>query len=73
MKRGHLPERTCRGCGRKAPGQELLRLVLAHGELAEDIEQNAPGRGVYCCKNINCRKRLEKNKKVLKLAFRLQG
>ncbi len=72
MKRGHVPIRTCRGCGCRAPQEELVRLVMLDGAVGEDPSQGVPGRGVYCCKNELCRMRLEKNKKILRRVFRLQ-
>ncbi len=72
-KRGHIPIRTCRGCGSKAAKQQLVRLIMSEGVLTEDPEQQGAGRGVYCCKNELCRLRLKKNKKMLKRAFRLQS
>ncbi len=66
------PVRTCRGCGTKKPQQELLRLSLQEGQLVVDIDRSLPGRGLYCCDDEQCRKRLGKNKKVLKRAFRLK-
>ena len=71
MKRGHVPFRTCKGCGQKKPASELTRLVLTEGVVKEDSGEGLPGRGVYCCRNEQCRMRLEKNKKGLKRAFRL--
>ncbi|HEY8209213.1 MAG TPA: YlxR family protein [Myxococcaceae bacterium] len=44
------PERTCVGCGKKAPRQELRRLVVNEvGEVAVDPKGRAPGRGAYLC------------------------
>jgi predicted RNA-binding protein YlxR (DUF448 family) len=71
MKRGHVPIRTCRGCGVQASKTGLVRLVMVNGVLDEDPAQDKPGRGVYCCKKDICRARLEKNKKMLRRAFRL--
>ncbi|MCW5206881.1 YlxR family protein [Desulfobulbus sp. F5] len=71
MKRGHVPVRTCKGCGQKRLATEMARLVLSEGALVEDWRKCLPGRGVYCCRNDQCRLRLEKNKKGLKRAFRL--
>lgn len=70
-KRGHVPIRTCRGCGRQAPQTELVRLVMINGAAVEDPYQDMPGRGVYSCRNELCRTRLE-NKKILRRFFRLQ-
>ncbi len=71
MKRGHISQRMCRACGIKRPQGELIRFAMTLGKMVEDSQYTLPGRGVYCCNEITCRKRLEKNKKVLKLAFRL--
>ncbi len=44
------PERTCIGCGKKRPKQELLRLCLSsEGEPRLDRAQRAAGRGAYLC------------------------
>ena len=44
------PERTCVGCGKKAPRRELRRLVVSEaGELSVDPRGSAPGRGAYLC------------------------
>jgi len=46
------PERTCAGCGRKAPKGELVRFVARDGVLVEGA--TAPGRGVYTCRRLQC-------------------
>ena len=46
------PIRTCAGCGRKAPKEELIRFVAEDGRLAPG--EKAPGRGVYTCRRISC-------------------
>jgi len=46
------PIRTCAGCGRKAPQQELLRFVARDGELV--ASRAGPGRGVYTCRRLAC-------------------
>ncbi|MGE4559327.1 MAG: YlxR family protein [Desulfobulbus sp.] len=67
MRRGHVPQRTCRGCGLKGPQTELVRFVAVEGRLVEDGRRRLPGKGVYCCDQENCRKRMaKKSKKVLK-------
>ena len=66
MRRGHVPERTCKGCGRKSPRFDLLRFVVVEGSLVEDQRGGAPGRGIYCCNQIICRERLAKSKKIRK-------
>ena len=45
-------ERTCAGCGRKAPQSELLRFAVRDGRLVAGRQQ--PGRGVYTCRRIAC-------------------
>jgi uncharacterized protein len=46
------PIRTCAGCGRKAPQDELLRFVARDGTLVHS--QKGPGRGVYTCPRLAC-------------------
>ncbi|MCW5203004.1 DUF448 domain-containing protein [Desulfobulbus sp. US2] len=73
MKKRHIPIRTCKGCGRKAEKNELVRLVWCEGALQEDLDGIMSGRGVYSCKDEQCRNRLAKKKKMLRRAFRLHG
>ena len=46
------PVRTCAGCGRKAPQDELLRFVAHDGQLIPSAK--GPGRGVYTCRRLAC-------------------
>jgi len=46
------PERTCAGCGRKAPQQELVRFAARDGALVRG--RTEPGRGVYTCRRLAC-------------------
>jgi predicted RNA-binding protein YlxR (DUF448 family) len=46
------PLRTCVGCGRKAPKDELLRFVAGNGTLVAG--QTDPGRGAYTCRRLAC-------------------
>lgn len=46
------PTRTCAGCGRKAPKQELLRFVAREGVLTPS--EQGSGRGVYTCRRLSC-------------------
>jgi predicted RNA-binding protein YlxR (DUF448 family) len=48
----HSPERTCAGCGRKAPQGELLRFGSVDGRLL--VGRTIPGRGVYTCRRLAC-------------------
>ena len=46
------PLRTCVGCGRKAPKDELLRFVARDGALVPGASD--PGRGAYTCRRLAC-------------------
>ena len=46
------PIRTCAGCGRKAPQEELLRFAAPDGTLTHS--PHGPGRGVYTCRRLAC-------------------
>ena len=46
------PERTCAGCGRKAPQSDLRRFAARAGTLVEG--RTEPGRGVYTCRRLSC-------------------
>jgi len=48
------PERTCAGCGRKAPQAELVRFAAPDGTLEADPKRRCPGRGVYTCASADC-------------------
>ncbi|RUM36826.1 MAG: DUF448 domain-containing protein [Desulfobulbus sp.] len=73
MKKGHVPIRTCRGCGRRVPQAELVRFVVMNGIVWEDGEKTMPGRGVYCCRNAQCQKRFDKKRKMQRRSFRLHA
>jgi uncharacterized protein len=45
-------ERTCAGCGRKAPQAELLRFTAQDGHLVSGRLE--PGRGAYTCRRLAC-------------------
>jgi uncharacterized protein len=46
------PERTCAGCGRKAPQPDLLRFAAPQGVLVSGRAE--PGRGAYTCRRLAC-------------------
>lgn len=46
------PERTCAGCGRRAPQAELVRFGVVEGRLTPG--RAVPGRGVYTCRSLAC-------------------
>lgn len=71
--KGHIPIRTCIGCGARRSKEELIRLVLdTDGRVVRDDSGKAKGRGAYVCPSNSCRKMLEKDK-ILKKAFRSMG
>jgi predicted RNA-binding protein YlxR (DUF448 family) len=45
-------QRTCAGCGRKAPQAELLRFAALDGMLQQG--RTLPGRGAYTCRRLRC-------------------
>ena len=45
-------ERTCVGCGRKAPQADLVRLGSVDGRLT--VGRTVPGRGAYTCRRLVC-------------------
>jgi predicted RNA-binding protein YlxR (DUF448 family) len=46
--------RTCVGCGRKAPQDELFRFASVDGTLTFDAARRLPGRGAYTCRQLSC-------------------
>jgi predicted RNA-binding protein YlxR (DUF448 family) len=54
------PIRTCTGCGRKAPQEELIRFVARDGVLTAGAGE--PGRGVYTCLRLQCFERAVANR-----------
>jgi uncharacterized protein len=53
------PTRTCVGCGRKAPQQELVRFAAPAGVLELDCGRGLPGRGAYTCRRPSCFERAQ--------------
>ena len=66
------PARTCLGCGRKTSKAALVRLVVSAGALVVDTKGRLPGRGVYCCRTVECWRRFVKQRKKLAWALRCQ-
>jgi uncharacterized protein len=50
--RGTAPQRTCVGCGRKAPQAEFVRFAAQDGALVPG--RGVPGRGAYTCGRLAC-------------------
>jgi uncharacterized protein len=67
------PIRTCTGCGRKAHKEELIRFVARDGVLT--LGPQAPGRGVYTCRRLQCFERAVANRsfaRTLRTAVRVE-
>lgn len=66
----HIPERTCMGCNKKKPKQDLIRIVKTDNNIYIDKIGKINGRGAYICNNVDClekiikSKRLERNLKI---------
>ena len=50
------PIRTCLGCRRRRPKEEMLRLVRAADGRVR-VDGIAPGRGAYVCRDPECQER----------------
>lgn len=62
-KKGHIPIRTCIGCGEKKPKRELIRIVRQDDKIIIDTTGKASGRGAYICVSLDClNKALNKSK-----------
>jgi uncharacterized protein len=46
------PVRSCLGCGRKAPQDDLLRFAAQDGRLVP--ARTGQGRGAYTCRRLAC-------------------
>ena len=67
-----LPERSCAGCGRKAPQSELVRFAARAGRLVSG--RTEPGRGVYTCRRLACFERAASSRgfnRVLRTSVRV--
>ena len=64
-----LPQRMCIACREKKDKKSLIRVVKnKDGVISLDFTGKAAGRGAYICNDINCIKKLVKNK-LLNKAF----
>ncbi|MBR3299994.1 MAG: YlxR family protein [Clostridia bacterium] len=64
-----IPMRMCTGCREMKPKQELIRIVKSpEGDISLDTTGKKNGRGAYVCKNIECIKKIKKQK-ALNRAF----
>jgi len=59
------PFRMCIACHEMKPKKEMIRIVKnKEGEISLDITGKKAGRGAYICDNLDCIKKLEKNKLI---------
>ena len=55
MRRGHIPLRSCIGCGLTTNKQDMVRIVRAAiGTVEIDLTGKKPGRGAYLCSRSSC-------------------
>ena len=71
--KGHIPIRTCIGCGVKRDKKDLVRLVLdTEGMVVRDIGGKREGRGAYVCADKTCLTALKTSKRLNRV-FRTGG
>lgn len=64
MKQRKIPIRTCTGCGKALPKQELIRVVKSpDGAVSLDLTGKKSGRGAYICRDRDCLKKAQKAKR----------
>lgn len=56
----------CVSCHSRKDKGELLRFVLIDGKITHDKTQKYNARGFYLCNDINCAKKIAKNKALSK-------
>jgi len=66
------PVRTCLGCHKRFPKNELLKFVLQEETVVLDSKGTGQGRSVYCCNNKNCVRIFFSYKRKLARAFRVR-
>ena len=66
-----IPMRTCIACKSNKPKKELVRIVKNGEEIKLDRTGKLNGRGAYICDDVECAKKLKKNK-LLNRAFSCQ-
>ena len=63
--------RTCIACRQSKPKKELIRVVKNGEEISLDKTGRANGRGAYVCDDIECIRKLNKQK-LLNRVFSMQ-
>jgi predicted RNA-binding protein YlxR (DUF448 family) len=66
------PIRTCLGCGKRFPKNQLMKFVLNNEMVRLESKGTGQGRSAYCCNNKNCLGVFFRQKKKLSRAFRVQ-
>ena len=66
-----IPMRTCIACRQSKPKKELIRVVKNGEEISLDKTGRANGRGAYVCDDIECIRKLNKQK-LLNRVFSMQ-
>jgi hypothetical protein len=57
------PQRLCIGCGIQKTKKEMLRIVKTEGtQISIDETGKKNGRGAYICKDVDCMRKLQKNR-----------
>lgn len=55
MRRKHVPQRTCIGCGETGDKRSLIRIVRTpEGSIEIDLTGKKSGRGAYLCRKVAC-------------------
>ena len=65
MTQKKIPMRQCIGCGEMRPKRELIRVVKPkEGDVSLDMTGRLPGRGAYICRNVECLRLAQKNRRL---------
>jgi predicted RNA-binding protein YlxR (DUF448 family) len=56
------PTRTCVGCRKRAPAEQLLRVVARDGAVVVDPARRLPGRGAHVHPDLACVEAAEKRR-----------
>ena len=67
------PMRTCLGCHKRFPKNQLLKFFLQEGIVVLDSKGTEQGRSAYCCNNKTCLHVFCRQKRKLSRAFRVLG
>lgn len=63
MEKKKIPMRMCIGCREMKPKKDLIRVVKSpEGNILLDSTGKKNGRGAYVCKDINCIKKIARQK-----------